>query len=111
MIDATACHYYYPSHYFVCFTGKLSREGAAKVLEWKPVGSFVVRLSSKIWGYVVSVKSKYINYYPVYNNILFLAAYTVCKHFLVDASSGQYCFVGPKQQRFPTLVTLIKFYK
>ena len=39
------------------------------------------------------------------------SAYTECKHFLVDASSGRYHFVGPKQQDFATLTELLKFYR
>lgn len=38
--------------------GKLGREASAKLLELKPAGSFLVRLSSKMWGYTVTVKSK-----------------------------------------------------
>lgn len=41
----------------------------------------------------------------------FISAYTDCKHFLVDASSGKYCFVGPKQQKFNSLPELLRFYR
>lgn len=39
------------------------------------------------------------------------SAYTECKHFLVDTSSGLYTFVGPKQQKFKTLTELLKYYR
>jgi len=78
----------------IWFHGTLSRDGAVKLLELKPIGSFLVRLSTKIWGYTISVKT-----------------YTECKHFLIDASSGKYHFVGPKQQKFNRLPDLLKFYR
>lgn len=36
--------------------GKIGRESANRVLEKQPIGSFLVRLSAKLWGYTVSVK-------------------------------------------------------
>ncbi len=36
--------------------GMTDREQAEKVLDRKPVGSYLVRLSTKLWGYTVSVK-------------------------------------------------------
>ena len=36
--------------------GSLERERAEKVLEGRPVGSYLVRLSAKVWGYTISVK-------------------------------------------------------
>ncbi len=38
-------------------------------------------------------------------------AYTDCKHFLVDTSSGLYHFVGPKQQKFRKLTELLNYYR
>lgn len=38
-------------------------------------------------------------------------AYQASRHFLVDASSGQYSFLGPKQQTFKTLTSLLEYYK
>ena len=40
-----------------------------------------------------------------------LTAYTICKHFLIDASSGLYHFVGPQQRQFNRLPDLLKFYR
>ena len=39
--------------------GKTGREAASKTLENEPIGSYLVRLSAKLWGYTVSVKSKH----------------------------------------------------
>ena len=41
-------------------TGKLGRQLASKLLESKPIGSYLVRLTNKLWGYAVSVKSMWI---------------------------------------------------
>lgn len=78
----------------VWFHGKIGRESAMKVLEHEPVGSYLVRLSAKLWGYTVSVKT-----------------YEGSRHFLVDASSGQYNFLGPKQLHFKTMTALLEYYK
>jgi hypothetical protein len=59
------------------------------------VGSYLVRLSLKTWGYTISVKT-----------------YTDVKHFLVDVSSGgRYQFLGPKQRQFRSLNELLAFYR
>lgn len=78
----------------VWFHGSLDRERAERLLEGRPVGSYLVRLSTKVWGYTISVKG-----------------YSACKHFLIDASSGEYCFMGPKQQSFRAITELLRFYK
>lgn len=41
-----------------CMSGRLGRVPAETLLEKKSVGSYLVRLSVKIWGYTISVKSK-----------------------------------------------------
>ena len=38
------------------FKGVIDRGAAERLLEEKPVGSFLVRLSKRIWGYTVSVR-------------------------------------------------------
>ncbi len=38
--------------------GKIGRDAASKLLEKEVFGSYLVRLSAKLWGYTVSVKSK-----------------------------------------------------
>ena len=40
------------------FPGRLGRAKAEYLLDKKPVGSYLVRLSVKTWGYTISVKSK-----------------------------------------------------
>lgn len=51
----------YTSHIIICIyvhilIGKLNRNDAEKLLESRPAGSYLVRLSTRIWGYTVSVK-------------------------------------------------------
>jgi hypothetical protein len=77
------------------FHGRLGRAKAEYLLDTKPVGSYLVRLSLKTWGYTISVKT-----------------YTDVKHFLVDVSSGgRYQFLGPKQRQFRSLNELLAFYR
>lgn len=46
---------------WLCYisTGKIGRESAVKLLQNEPVGSYLIRLSAKLWGYTASVKSEY----------------------------------------------------
>ncbi|KAL5457707.1 hypothetical protein EMCRGX_G034994 [Ephydatia muelleri] len=79
----------------IWFHGLIDRAKAEELLEPKPVGTFLVRITLKLWGYTVSVKG-----------------YTESKHFMIDASSGQgYHFMGPKQREFPSLLDLLSFYR
>ena len=39
--------------------GKVGRETAMRVLENGVIGSYLVRLSAKLWGYTVSVRSEF----------------------------------------------------
>ncbi len=55
----TACLRQCSYYLVVSYAGMTDREQAVRVLEAKPVGSYLVRLSTKIWGYTVSVKGTY----------------------------------------------------
>ena len=94
--------------------GMITRDLAEKLLEHKPVGTYLVRFCLKIWGYTVSVRGKTLFYYEeCFTNkfhIKFLG-YTDYKHFLVDAANGKYQFMGRKQRSFTSLNELLSFYR
>lgn len=85
-------------------TGIISREDSEKLLSKKPVGSFLIRVSDKIWGYTVSYKS-----------------IEKCKHFLVDASPvssteelkavGPYRFFGAQALAHDSLDNFVQHYR
>ena len=49
----------------VIFThlGLIDRGKAEALLETKPVGTFLVRITTKLWGYTVSVKGRNESFY------------------------------------------------
>lgn len=57
-------------------------------------GSFLVRVSERIWGYTLSYRTA-----------------SGFKHFLIDASGDYYSFLGVDQNRHATLADLIDFHK
>lgn len=78
------------------FHGLLSRAEAEGLLSGEESqGSFLVRISEKIWGYAISYKDG-----------------ERCKHYLVDASSpdGHYQFLGSNQISHRSLEDLIKYH-
>ncbi|XP_075466272.1 SH2 domain-containing protein 4B isoform X2 [Ascaphus truei] len=76
------------------FHGIISREAAEELLMNKSEGTFLVRISEKIWGYTLSYRQQ-----------------SGFKHFLVDASGGFYSFLGVDPNRHATLTDLIDFHK
>ncbi|CAH2321355.1 Hypothetical predicted protein [Pelobates cultripes] len=76
------------------FHGIITREMAEELLMNKLEGSFLVRVSEKIWGYTLSYRHQ-----------------TGFKHFLVDASSDYYSFLGVDPNRHATLTDLVDFHK
>ncbi|TRZ03391.1 hypothetical protein DNTS_032436, partial [Danionella cerebrum] len=56
-------------------------------------GSFLVRVSERIWGYTLSYRTA-----------------RGFKHFLIDASGDFYSFLGVDQNRHATLADLIDFH-
>ncbi|XP_047125821.1 SH2 domain-containing protein 4A [Hydra vulgaris] len=76
------------------FHGIISRHEAEKILEKKDKGSFLVRVSERVWGYTVSFKD-----------------IARCKHFLIDTSANGYQFFGTEQIVHNSLNELIDYHK
>lgn len=76
------------------FHGVISRMDAEKLLLDKPKGSYLVRVSEKVWGYTISYR-----------------AVDRCKHFLIDASEDNYHFFGPNQLPHNSIIELVNYHK
>ncbi|XP_040453411.1 SH2 domain-containing protein 4A [Falco naumanni] len=76
------------------FHGIVASKKAEELLNKTVPGSFLVRVSEKIKGYVLSYRSV-----------------EGCKHFLIDASSDSYSFLGVDQLQHPTLADLVDYHK
>ncbi|KAM6301523.1 SH2 domain-containing protein 4A [Aegotheles albertisi] len=76
------------------FHGILTSTKAEELLNKTVPGSFLVRVSEKIKGYVLSYRSV-----------------EGCKHFLIDASSESYSFLGVDQLQHSTLSDLVDYHK
>ncbi|XP_007431393.2 SH2 domain-containing protein 4A isoform X1 [Python bivittatus] len=76
------------------FHGILTTKEAEELLEGLAPGSFLIRVSEKIKGYVLS----------------YLSA-EGCKHFLIDASGDSYSFLGVDQLQHSTLADLVDYHK
>ncbi|XP_051779302.1 SH2 domain-containing protein 4B [Erpetoichthys calabaricus] len=76
------------------FHGLITRQEAESLLMNASEGSFLVRVSERIWGYTLSYRQQ-----------------SGFKHFLIDASGDYYSFLGVDQIRHATLADLIEFHK
>ncbi|XP_062381722.1 SH2 domain-containing protein 4B [Sardina pilchardus] len=76
------------------FHGIISRQESEALLMNAGEGSFLVRVSERIWGYTLSYRTP--------------AGF---KHFLIDAAGDYYSFLGVDQNRHATLADLIDFHK
>ncbi|XP_061848190.1 SH2 domain-containing protein 4A isoform X2 [Colius striatus] len=76
------------------FHGILTSKKAEELLNKTVPGNFLVRVSEKIKGYVLSYRSV-----------------EGCKHFLIDASSDSYSFLGVDQLQHSTLADLVDYHK
>lgn len=73
--------------------GIISRDESEKLLNGKEKGSFLVRVSERVWGYTVSYKDE-----------------AKCKHFLIDTSGETYQFFGTQQLPHRSLNDLVEFH-
>ncbi|XP_030050362.1 SH2 domain-containing protein 4A [Microcaecilia unicolor] len=76
------------------FHGIISRQEAEDLLNSAAPGSFLIRVSEKIKGYVLSYWSEEGH-----------------KHFMIDASSDSYSFLGVDQLQHSTLADLVEYHK
>ncbi|KAF4804988.1 SH2 domain-containing protein 4A [Turdus rufiventris] len=76
------------------FHGILTSKKAEDLLNKTVPGSFLIRVSEKIKGYVLSYRSV-----------------EGCKHFLIDASSDSYSFLGVDQLQHAMLADLVDYHK
>ncbi|XP_075412687.1 SH2 domain-containing protein 4A [Tenrec ecaudatus] len=76
------------------FHGILTLKRANELLSVGMPGSFLIRVSEKIRGYVLSYLSE-----------------DGCKHFIIDASLDSYSFLGVDQLQHATLADLVDYHK
>uniref|UniRef100_A0A8R1HW54 SH2 domain-containing protein n=1 Tax=Caenorhabditis japonica TaxID=281687 RepID=A0A8R1HW54_CAEJA len=77
------------------FHGIISREQSEVLLTGKPTGSFLVRVSERIWGYTVS----------------YAARDGTFKHFLVEKIPEGYQFLGTNQVVHDQLFDLVSYHE
>ncbi|XP_059012184.1 SH2 domain-containing protein 4A isoform X1 [Mustela lutreola] len=76
------------------FHGILTLKRANELLSTREPGSFLVRVSERIKGYALSYLSE-----------------DGCKHFLIDASTDSYSFLGVDRLQHATLAALVDYHK
>lgn len=81
-------------HRCFLYLGIISRQEAEELLLNKQTGTFLVRVSERVWGYTITYRSE-----------------GRCKHYLVDSSENTYQFFGHNQIAHPTLHDLVEFHK
>ena len=74
--------------------GILTVNRANELLSTCVPGSFLIRVNEKVKGYTLSYQSE-----------------DGCRHFLIDASSDSYGFLGVDQQQHASLAELVEYHK
>jgi len=75
------------------FHGAISRQASEAMLKDKGVGAFLIRLSTRIWGYTLSFNDS-----------------DRFKHFLIDAADGQYSVFGAQTRSHSDLNSMVQFH-
>ena len=83
------------------FLGIITREQAEKLLRGQRVGSFLVRVSERVWGYVMS-------YLGTHSDGVHGQVVPQVKHFLIDAGTQGYRFFGANRMTHPSLADLVR---
>lgn len=75
------------------FHGAISRDVSEGLLRGKQRGAFLIRLSTRIWGYTLT-----------------FVDIDRIKHFLIDAADGKYSVFGAQAREHTDLNTLVQFH-
>ena len=83
-----------PSLTLFYFIGIISRQEAERLLVNKTEGTFLVRVSERVWGYTITYRAP-----------------DRCKHYLIDTSEHTYQFFGHNQIAHASLHDLVEFHR